>query len=287
MFNQSNHTYLNTQTGVWLNGITSTLIKRVDPDKYAGIPQNILENAAKRGSLVHEDIELAETMGTEPSTDEGKAYLKLKERAGLSFFQSEYLVSDLEHYATNIDVIYSAGENIVDIADFKTTYKFDNNSVSWQLSICAYLFEMNNPHIHVRKLYGIWLRGDKAELIEVRRKPNCCIEQLIEADLLDIPFNYSPEFPEYIMESEQRLYTLSKRIKELETEYDNLKAEVLEAMIKNGDKTFDVGHMVITMVAPQTRESFDSKKFKSEHQELYNEYIKKTTTKPSLKLTIR
>ena len=121
LFNQEEHTYLNTQTGKMLQGITSTLLHRINPNKYAGIPQHILDNAAKRGSKVHEEIELAETIGIEPNSQEGRNYLKLKKDSGLEFLQSEYTVSDLEHYATNIDAIYEVEENIVDIADYKTT----------------------------------------------------------------------------------------------------------------------------------------------------------------------
>ncbi len=169
LFNQEEHTYLNTRTGKYLQGITSTLVHRVNPNKYAGIPDHILKAAAERGSKVHEEIELAETIGIEPSSQEGRNYLKLKEGYKLDFLQSEYTVSDLEHYATNIDAIYEVEENVVDIADYKTTSKFDKESVSWQLSICAYFLEMNNPHVEVRRLLGIWLRGDTAQVSEVER----------------------------------------------------------------------------------------------------------------------
>ena len=287
LFDQEGHTYLNTQTGKYLKGITSTLVRRVNPNKYAGIPDHILKAAAERGSKVHEEIELAETIGIEPSTQEGRNYLKLKEGYRLDFLQSEYTVSDLEHYATNIDGIYEVEENVVDIADYKTTSKFDKESVSWQLSICAYFLERNNPHVKVRRLLGIWLRGDIADLIVVERKQDSEIEALIEADLGDTAFDYSPEFPDYITENEASLYAIGKRIKELTEEYDAIKAEVLGKMIEHNDKSFDTGDLLITVVAPGVRESFDSKRFKAEHEDLYGKYIKTTRTKESLKLTIR
>lgn len=287
LFNQEEHTYLNTQTGKMLKGITGTLLKRLNPNKYAGIPQHILDNAAKRGSKVHEEIELAETIGIEPNSQEGKNYIRLKEENGLSFLQSEYTVSDLEHYATNIDAIYEVEKNVVDIADYKTTSKFDKESVSWQLSVCAYFLELNNPKVKVRKLFGIWLREDIAQLIEVERHSDEEVKALIKADIEDLDFDYSPAFPYYITENEQSLYWIGKRIKELTEEYDAIKSEVLQKMIENKDKSFDTGNILITVVAPSTRETFDSKRFKAEHEDLYGEYIKKSTTKESLKLTIR
>ena len=121
LFNQEEHTYTNTETGEMLKGITSTLIHRLFPDKYSGIPQAVLARAAERGTAIHEEIELVETIGIAPSTEEGRNYIKLKEEHALNFLESEYTVSDLEHYATNIDAIYEVEENVVDIADFKTT----------------------------------------------------------------------------------------------------------------------------------------------------------------------
>ena len=286
-FNQEEHTYLNTETGKMLQGITSTLVHRVNPNKYAGIPKHILNAAADRGSKVHEEIELAETIGIEPTTQEAKNYLKLKEQHGLNFLQSEYTVSDLEHYATNIDGIYEVEENIVDIAVYKTTSKFDKESVSWQLSICAHFLEKNNPHVKVRKLFGIWVRDDIAQLIEVERRSKGEIEALIDADLNDEPFDYSPAFPDYITENEMSLVYLGKRIAELTEEYNVIKGEILQKMVENKDKSFDTGNVLITVIAASDSKTFDSKKFKEEHGDLYDNYTKTTHKNESLKITLR
>lgn len=287
LFDQEQHTYTNTLTGVKLKGITSTLLHRVFPDKYKGIPQHILENAAARGTRVHEEIELAETIGVEPTTPEAKAYLKLKAECGLKLIESEYTVSDLKNYATNLDGVYDVEENIVDIADYKTTSKLDKESLSWQLSIGAYLLERNNPHVKVRRLLGIWLRGEIAEIIEVERHTDSEVEALIEADINDIPFDWSPAFPDYITENETALCVLGRKIKELTEQYEAVKSEVLEKMVENNDKSFDTGNILITVIAPSTRETFDSKRFKAENEDIYNEYIKTTKTKESLKITLR
>ena len=286
-FNQEEHTYLNTETGKMLQGITSTLVHRVNPNKYAGIPKHILNAAADRGSKVHEEIELVETIGIEPTTQEAKNYIKLKEQHGLNFLQSEYTVSDLEHYATNIDGIYEVEENVVDIADYKTTSKFDKESVSWQLSICAHFLEKNNPHVKVRKLFGIWVRDDIAQLIEVERRSKGEIEALIDADLNDEPFDYSPAFPDYITDNEMSLVYLGKRIAELTEEYNVIKGEILQKMVENKDKSFDTGNVLITVIAASDSKTFDSKKFKEEHGDLYDNYTKTTHKKESLKITLR
>ena len=288
VFDQEHHTYTNTETGEQYKGITSTLIHRVFPDKYAGIPEHILKAAAERGSFVHEEIELAESIGIEPSSQEAQNYLKIKDANNLKCITTEYTVSDLEHYATNIDAVYEGeGEDTVNIVDFKTTSKLDKESVSWQLSICAHFLELNNQAVRVGKLYAIWLRGDIAEMVEVQRKSYDEIVRLITADINDEPYEAESTFPEYFRELEWTLESLTKRIKELTAEADSLKAELLESMEKHGDKSFDTGSMLVTYVAPSKRSSFDSTRFKKEHADLYGEYQKESATKASLKITLR
>ena len=286
-FDQEAHTYTDERTGAMLSGVTGTLVHRVFPDKYKEIPQHILEQAAARGSHVHEDIELAEELGVVPTTEEGKNYLKLKKAHEMTFLESEYTVSDLEHYASQIDLVFEAGEDTVDIADIKTTSKFDKESVSWQLSVYAYFFEINNPHLKVGKLYGIWLRGDIAQRIEVERHSVEEVKALIQADQEDKPFEYCPAFPDYITENEETLCAIGARIKTLQEEYDRIKGEVLAKMIENGDKSFDTGKLLVTVIAASVRQSFDSKTFKKDHPEEYDKYIKESRTSESLKLTIR
>ena len=286
-FDQEPHKYYDKRTGEELQGITSTLIHRLFPDKYSGVPDDAMRKAQERGTVVHEDIELTETLGTEPSTQEGKNYLRLKADKGLNTLCSEYLVSDLKHYASSIDLVYDVEDGVVDLADIKTTSKLDRESVSWQLSIYAYMLELNNPEVKVRNLYGIWLRGDVCELIEVHRYSVTDVLSLIEADMQDKPFSYTPYYPPYIVDDEQRVYELSKKIRELTAELDEYKAKIIKEMSDHGDKSFDMGHMLITLVAPTEKKTFDTKKFQKDHADLYGQYVKTTNTKKTLKITLR
>ena len=286
-FDQEAHTYTDERTGAMLSGVTGTLVHRVFPDKYKEIPQHILEQAAARGSHVHEDIELAEELGVVPTTEEGKNYLKVKTAHEMTFLESEYTVSDLEHYASQIDLVFDAGEDTVDIADIKTTSKFDKESVSWQLSIYAYFFELNNPHAKVRKLYGIWLRGEIAELIEVDRHTDAEVKALIQADIEDKPFDYSPAFPDFITENEESLIALGKTIRRLQEEYDGIKSDLFEKMQESGEGSIDTGRVLYTITKASTRTTFDSKAFRKDHADMYEQYISTTKISENIKITIR
>ncbi len=121
----------------------------------------------------------------------------------------------------------------------------------------------------------------------MERHSDAEVKALIEADQKDTAFDYLPAFPDYITENETALYHIGKRIKELTEEYEAVKSEVLAKMIENNDKSFDTGNVLITVIAPSQRETFDSKKFKAEHADIYGQYVKTAKTKESLKLTLR
>ena len=75
---------------------------------------------------------------------------------------SEYLISDNAHYASMIDKVYRVNDNTFDRCDIKTygamtVEKFEK--AEWQLSIYAYLFELQNPKAKVRNLFIIHLRN--------------------------------------------------------------------------------------------------------------------------------
>lgn len=75
-----------------------------------------------------------------------------------------------------------------------------------------------------------------------------------------------------------------KRLKELQ---DNYKEELLNAMEQNKIIKLETDELVITYIAPTDRETFDSKAFKAEHQDLYDEYVKMSSVKSSVRLKVK
>ena len=64
--------------------------------------------------------------------------------AGYDALANEYTVSDEEYFASNIDCVWEK-EGEISLADIKTTYRIDKESLSWQLSIYAYLLRGRIP----------------------------------------------------------------------------------------------------------------------------------------------
>ena len=153
LFNQEQHTY--TLDGILLQGVTGMIGRQLFPDKYSNIPKEILNAAARRGSLIHETIELVDDLGISNEMEEVKGYIDLKELYGLQYETSEYLVSDNKNFASCIDKVYRESDTEFSLGDIKTTYELDKDYIRWQLSIYAYLFEMQNPGCKVVRLFGI------------------------------------------------------------------------------------------------------------------------------------
>lgn len=177
-FFESEHIYM-SKDGSILDGVTTILGNTLFSNKYDNIPKYILDKAANYGVLIHSKCQENDMFGGSSSIEVDN-YIKIKEENSLITIDNEYLVSDNIRVATMIDVIFESAENSVHLADIKTTSNLDKEYLSWQLSICAWLFEMQNPDINVDKLFGIWLRKEKYKLIEVERKQNIEIEELLD-----------------------------------------------------------------------------------------------------------
>lgn len=284
-FKQEEHEYwLN---GKQLQGVTGVLERRLFPDKYKFVSKEMMERAAERGSFIHEQIELADSLGVNPDVQEVKNYLKLKEEHGLKTVENEYLVTDGENYASSVDIVMTDGTPAVFLVDAKTTSKFDKESVSWQLSIYAYFFELMNPNIPVKGLYGLWLRGDIARLIAVERKPVELVKELLHADINDMPFTWASEIPDYVSIEEESIIALSQRKAEIDEELEKIKADLMQRMAADGKKSIDTGKVLITLKAASTQKRFDSKQLMADNEDLYNKYLKETNVKESLTLKIR
>lgn len=179
IFNEVDHTY--NYLGSYLSGVTSLLHRTLFADKYRGIDSSVLAKAAAYGHNIHEQIELVDTLGVESNTPAVQAYLEMKESLGLKTLANEYLVSDESYIASSIDIIFDD----LTLADIKTTSKLDMEYLSWQLSMYAYLFEMQNPKLKVPRLLAIWLpkpQYGKPNIIEVPRKSNDSLKVLLAWD---------------------------------------------------------------------------------------------------------
>lgn len=288
VFNEEGHTY--TKGDKQFQGVTGILERRLFPNKYEGIDEEILANAARRGTLIHRYCEIYDDMGiiTEGSVETAH-YASMREALGLVPIAREYIVTDGEHYASKIDAIYEGKEGGVVLNDLKTTYHLDKEYVSWQLSIYAWMFEKMNPGVKVEGLTATWLHGDDAEYVGIERKDVSLVEALIQADLADEPFDYYPdlgEVPDYIARRIAELRELDANLKAMKARQDALKAEILQRMAETHATSVKTEVATFSRVAASQKYVFDMDKFKDNHRDLYDSYCTKLQEKKE-SLTIR
>lgn len=287
-FNPEEHRYF--LNGNELQGITGLLHNHIFPDQYKDIPQFVLDRAAERGTMVHESIELLDA-GFEPaeSTPEIENYKRIKADNGLKTIANEYIVTDGEHFASGIDLVFTNGGKNIILVDIKTTSVLNKEYVAWQLSIYAYFFELQNPDLKVSKLYALWLRGDKSEFAEVERIDTATIKDLLRCEVEGRQFanplaKTDVQVPAEIKNAEIAVYTLVTQIKELTEKKKQLSDGLLKLMQDNDVKSFKGEHITLSRKAASTREDIDKKKLKEEYPEVYAACVKTTNISESLQI---
>lgn len=297
IFLPEEHRYFNPENGRYLSGITGLLSRQLFPDKYDGIPQATLDAAAARGSAIHEECADLATFGAVGTYPETAAFARLLTREGIEPLEAEYTVSDGEHYASKIDLL----DRSLNLYDLKTTSTLDTEYVSWQLSVYAYLFELQNPGLQVGRLAAIHLRGKRAKLVRVERKSYEAVSRLLADDLAGrqyIPQSDvhlapagSGESQEGVLmkltDIERAILEIKTRLAQAEERKKSLTETLYQEMDARGVYKLDSPTLSITRIADTTAETFDSKAFRADHPELYGQYLRETPRKGYVKITLK
>lgn len=298
-FDKGAHTYT-TADGLPLQGVTP-IVAWMFPRTYDGIPEEVLQRAAQYGSVVHAAIETYCVTGF--GTDEKvMAFSDMMTRECLSVERNEYLVTDGKAVASSIDLVMTRNGEIV-LGDIKTTSQLHIENVRLQLSIYAYLFEMQTGKI-VSRLAAIWIPKSQYGqpcYVELERIPSDMCEGIINAYLSGgspdpwrkaigvntMPVETSNTALMSIKEMEREIVAIETEAKRLKEQSDKLRDGLLKIMAESGAKEFDGEFIKVTRKAATTRDDFDKKRFQTDHPDIYREYIKTTKVKESITIKIK
>lgn len=87
--------------------------------------------------------------------------------------------------------------------------------------------------------------------------------------------------------TDEKIAELERMIKEF-TEFENeLRAKILEEMEQKNIKKVETDALSIIYKATYDKESFDSKKFRADHADLYDEYVKIAPVKASVQIKVK
>jgi len=287
LFNEQRHSY--TLDGKELSGITSLLHRVLFPEMYSGVPESTLQAAASRGTLVHKMIEQYHTNGIDLGDEELQQYLSAVGDTASDWLASEYLVSDNSRYASKIDLVYRHGGNFT-LADIKTVSRMDaqyTEYCSWQLSIYAYLFELQNPGKKVDELKVVWLPKEQygnPRVIAVERKSEDAVKAVFEADANCQTLSAQP--PETALQipadMQNDAVALFMQLSVMKKRFDDIKAQLLTMMQTEGIEEATIGSLKLKRKKAFTRESIDTAKLKKYEPEIAEKYKKVTQVAESL-----
>lgn len=283
-FDEITHSYW--LEGKRLSGITEMLSRQSLSTQYIGVSDAVLENAQERGTAIHRDIEI-ENINSE--YQEVNNFFNLIKSYGLTICEHEYLVSDNEHYASSIDVVFNENNGTYSLADIKTTAVKNYHYVAWQLSVYSYLFRLQNPQAKVSKIYLIWLRGEIATMEELHPFSDAEVKDLLLSDIEGRIYGqeYMPikvDKPMLTLMGElTELYKLSDEIKIKEKE---VKEFLLREMENRNLTSIEIGNLKITYKRPYTAERFDTDRLKKEIPNI-DEYKKYSAVKGSITIKIK
>ena len=182
--------------------------------------------------------------------------------------------------------------------------------LSWQLSVYAELFEAQNPGIKVEGLASNWLRRGDAAFWVIERKPSEKVKELLNTvwnvdddgvihythpnpslivPTLSMPPVLAAPTTDIQVVSEMVVQLITENLRraaEAEANLKKLKEELRTAMEKYGVKSWKTQSFSSVIAKDCERDTFDTKRFKTEHPDLYNEYVVKKVIKGSFTLKL-
>lgn len=183
-FDKENHIY--TVYGKEVPSVTQ-ILKEVFPNKYEGIPCEILQSKAQYGTELHKFIEVIEKKKPKKplsyikryyqpdmyQEESIKQYLRIKEENNIEVLANEKMVFYGLYYCGTLDMLAKVNGELA-IIDIKTTAELDELYVSYQNS----LYEMANGRVD--ELYCLWLpKGHLGKLVKVDRIDNNLLKIII------------------------------------------------------------------------------------------------------------
>lgn len=286
-FDKEKHEY--TLNGKVLISTTQLLSKFGLAPSYDGVNSDLLKASSEKGTLIHEEIETFIKTGEVGFTEELFEFIKFfnENNLILADLKSEHLVYN-DVVAGTVDFIYTMGGNTV-IADFKTTLVLHKNTVEWQLSIYAYLYDRENYEKFIIQAFHF---TPKLAVVNLRLKPKAEVEKLINAYKNDSEYyemsNLLPtELQKELMVVENEFTCLEEIYKKLKAKREETITKIKQAMEESNITSVETASFKITYVKAREQVGVDSKKLIADHPEIAEKYKKITNVSASLRITTK
>ena len=288
-FDKKNHFYFN-HDGLIIPSVTQILDK-VFGTGLEGAPLKFIERAAAKGSAIHEEINKYLIKGLTLDNalfEETIAFIKwaTKNTVDIFFGESEkilYFDSDTP-FAGTCDWVHKTS-----LYDFKTSKTADKKQRKmWQYQLSFYFYALKKLGYKLDKMSVLHIVGDKCKEIILEYIGDKEVEKILRTFYYADKIQDVEETKELQTVSQQQISLLVntiKRIKQLEEEIKPIRESIKQEMEKRAILSLKIGDIQITYIEPTKRKSFDTQKFKKEHEGLYNAYLKESDIKSSIRIS--
>lgn len=283
-FDAEKHEY--TLDGKALISVTQLMKKHGLAPDYSAVPEDVLSKKARRGTLIHKEIEEWCKEGKEGFTDEAAAFARYAIENGVRIVASEVTLHN-DVVAGTCDLILNYGDGAYTIADVKTTSTLHRDAVSWQLSIYAALTGM----AEIVRGQAIWFGPEGMKAVDIPLKPKEEVERLFECERKGIPYQQTIPISEarlaLLTEAELVIKRAKVELEAAQRQAQEIKDAVLKAMEEHGVKRFENEEVSVTYVPAYSKESIDAKRLREESPETYERYKKQSEVQASVRITLK
>lgn len=165
-YDEKTHLYL-------VNGIVVPSVSKIlsfkFKDKYKDVPSFVLEKAAKKGTELHEAIELYCRFGLEKDLIELQNFKILQQENGFEVVNNEIPViiylNKRPVCAGRLDLLLRDKDNLY-LADIKRTSELDEEYLKYQLNLYKIGYEQSY-HSRIKGLKGVYLREKVYKYINI------------------------------------------------------------------------------------------------------------------------
>jgi hypothetical protein len=289
VFNAINHTY--TKDGD-LKPSVSEIIKWYFNKDLSTVPPEVLEKAQNRGTEIHLLIDKILT-GEDFETNhayEYKSFIALQKQHKIKANMIEHIVYGQcpnGDYCGTLDLYDSKTKILYDI---KTTYE-KKHIEEWTAQLSLYAYALKREKKEVKAIKIIYLPKEnninKPEVFELEMLPKEKVEEIVRCYFQKVRPTQLVELKSLPQERIEQLAIAFDTIKRIQAEIDNMKLAIKEEMEARNIESFKCDSFHISIRKEHTKAMFDTKKFKEDFPEVYDQYKKETKVKSSINIDFK
>lgn len=286
-FDEKNHLYF--EDGFIVPSATEVL-GAVYGTGLEDAPAYFVERAASEGTKDHKSINLLITTGDLVHAERPKVvrFLEWARKNGIDFKDaiSEHILHAKTPYGPicgTADLIYKGT-----LIDYKTSRTATRKQVGkWQMQLSIYKFMAEQMGIGINKLKVLHLTENACEEIPLGYLGDDFVLETMK--LYSEGKKAGQDNTQLQTVSTEQLATFAAvlgQIKALEDQIAPTREAIKEEMESRGILNVQIGDVSVSYVAPATRKTFDSTRFKADHADLFAAYQKESAVKSSIRIKV-